>query len=105
MVLTQGPRKNPNAWMGKKVWIDRNLGQDIDVTITRDKGLVYGRILVDDWPKYITRWLEWRPRGLVIMPANDNNKNFKHKQVIRYDGKNFQEMVEAMKAVKEREKE
>jgi hypothetical protein len=103
MILTQGPKRNANAWTGKKIWIDRNLGQDVDITITRDKGLVYGKILVDDWPEYILRWLEWRPRGLVIMPASKQNENFSHNQVIRYDGKNFNEVYERMN-IKERTK-
>jgi hypothetical protein len=51
VILTQGPRRNANAWTGKKLWIDRNLGPDTDVTITRDKGLVYGKVLVDDLMK------------------------------------------------------
>ena len=97
MILTQGPRKNPSAWSGKKIWIDRHFGPDVDITITRDKGLVYGKILVDDYPEYIERWLKWRPRGLVIMPANKNNAKFKHPQVIRYDGKNYSEVVKAVK--------
>jgi len=86
MILTQGPKRNPVAWSGKKKWIDKNLGHDVDITITRDKGLVYGKILVDDWPEYILKWLAWRPRGLVIMPAGSSNKDFTHPQVIRYDG-------------------
>jgi hypothetical protein len=44
MILTQGPRKNPASWAGKKKCIDRHLGQDADITITRDKGLVYGKV-------------------------------------------------------------
>lgn len=96
MILTAGPRRNPNAWAGKKMWIDNNLGEDVEVTITRDKGLVYGRMFVDDWPEYIMRWLEWRPRGLVIMPAHKKNRGFVHPQVIRYDGKNLEEVQEAM---------
>ncbi|MEK6895552.1 MAG: hypothetical protein AABX48_03450 [Nanoarchaeota archaeon] len=96
MILTQGPRRNPASWAGKKRWVDANLGEDTDVTITRDKGLVYGRVLVDDFPEYIERWLEWRKRGLVIMPANEGNKNYRHPQVIRYDGKNLSEVVQAL---------
>jgi len=99
MILTQGPRNNPNAWSGKKIWVDKKLGTDLEITITRDKGLVYGKVLVDDWPDYIIRWLEWRPRGLVIMPAGQSNENFKHKQVIRYDGSNFNEVQVAMKQI------
>ncbi|MFH1248789.1 MAG: hypothetical protein V1660_01410 [archaeon] len=102
MILTQGPRRNPHAWSGKKLWIDKNLGQDIDITITRDKGLVYGKILVDDCPEYISRWLEWRPRGLVIMPKNESNKSFIHHQVIRYNGENLEEVITEMKRAKTR---
>lgn len=101
MILTQGPKRNPNAWTGKKLWIDRNLGQNVDITITRDKGLVYGKVLVDDWPEYIIRWLEWRPRGLVIMPANKDNISFDHPQVIRYDGTNFMKVAEALNSTLE----
>jgi 5'-nucleotidase len=103
MILTQGPRKNPDAWSGKKVWIDKNLGEDVEVTMTRDKGLVYGKVLVDDYPEYIERWLEWRPRGAVIMPANDANKNFKHPQVTRYDGNNLEEISYILEKSKIRE--
>ena len=56
MILTQGPRRNANAWTGKKLWIDKNLGQDVDITITRDKGLVYGKVLVDDWFRLSRSW-------------------------------------------------
>lgn len=100
MILTQGPRRNANAWTGKKLWIDRHLGPDTDMTITRDKGLVYGKVLVDDFPEYAERWLEWRPRGLVIMPANRNNESYLHPQVIRYDGSNLAQVREAMKNAK-----
>lgn len=100
MILTQGPRRNPSAWSGKKKWIDNSLGYDVDISITRDKSLVYGRILVDDFPGYINRWLEWRKNGLVIMPANASNENYRHEQVIRYDGENLEEVRKAMERVK-----
>jgi hypothetical protein len=97
VILTQGPKKNPSAWSGKKKWIDHNMGEDTDIILTRDKGLVYGRVLVDDYPPYLERWLAWRPRGLAIMPANQSNAGYHHKQVIRYDGSNLDEVVSAMK--------
>lgn len=98
MILTQGPSRYPSAWTGKKLWIDKNMGQEVDVTITRDKGLVYGKVLVDDFPGYIERWLRWRKNGLVIMPANDSNKNYRHAQVVRYDGTNLEEVRLVMEA-------
>lgn len=103
MILTQGPKRTPNAWSGKKIWIDRHLGATVDITITRDKGLVYGKLLVDDYPPYIERWLTWRPRGLVIMPANSGNEGFAHPQVIRYDGTNLAQVRAAMGLAKRRE--
>jgi hypothetical protein len=75
--------------MGKKMWIDKNLGTDVDITITRKKEAVYGKILVDDWPEYVLQWLEWRPRGLVIMPVQKHNISFNHPQAIHYDGSNI----------------
>jgi hypothetical protein len=104
VILTKGPDRYSNAWTGKKLWIDKELvnkeKKDFGVTITEDKDLVYGKVLVDDYPGYITPWLEWRPRGLVIMPANDNNKKFKHPQVIRYDGTNIERVADALKIIK-----
>lgn len=104
MILTQGPKKFPLSWMAKKKIVDKYLGPETDITITRDKGLVYGKILVDDYPGYIQRWLDWRDRGLVIMPANEQNKNYSHPRVIRYDGSNLELVKKAIKAVKERKR-
>ena len=100
VILTPGPRRNPASWSGKKKWIDKNLGPDVDITMTRDKGLVYGKVLVDDFPEYIERWLKWRKRGLVIMPANEGNKDYHHPQVIRYNGSNLSEVKSAMEKAK-----
>ncbi len=96
VILTQGPKKNPPAWQGKKLWIDRELGPETDIIITRDKSLVYGRVLVDDYPPYVSAWLAHRPRGLAIVPASRENANFRHKQVIRYTGDNYTEVYKAM---------
>lgn len=96
VILTQGSRKNPKSWMGKKMWIDSNISSETDVTITRDKSLMYGKVLVDDYPDYITKWLKWRPRGLVIMPAHYYNEGFEHVQVVRYNGGNYREVEKAI---------
>jgi 5'-nucleotidase len=101
MILTQGPKEKPAGWSGKIRWLMKHLPK-VDMTMTRDKGLVYGKVLVDDYPQYIERWLRHRPRGLVIMPASDGNKNFRHPQVIRYDGKNLRRVRDALKKVKNR---
>ena len=61
-ILTKGPVQATNSWAEKLQWCQRHV-PDARVTVTMDKGLVYGKVLVDDWPEYITRWLTWRPRG------------------------------------------
>ena len=100
-VLTQGPRENPVAWSHKVKWCFKHI-PDIDITITRNKGLVYGKVLVDDYPEYIQQWLAHRPRGLVIMPTQKWNKDFSHQNVIRYDGNNLSEVRYALSIVKDR---
>lgn len=85
-ILTKGPFKTTAAWEEKVLWVRLQIDHPIDITITQDKGLVYGRILVDDWPPYATRWLEHRPRGLVVMPKRSYNKDFRHPQIVLFDG-------------------
>jgi 5'-nucleotidase len=100
-VLTKGPLAAPSAWTEKLEWCQQHLA-GVPVTITRDKGLVYGKVLVDDWSPYAERWLRWRPRGLVILPAHPWNENFAHSNAIRYDGTNIATVVAALKSLKER---
>jgi len=81
-ILTKGPRKATNAWTEKLLWVQRHVGEG-HMTLTTDKGLVYGRLLFDDFPPYILRWLEWRPRGVVLMLDSHWNKDFRHPSVVR----------------------
>jgi 5'-nucleotidase len=87
-VLTKGPFKTTTAWSQKVEWCREHLG-DTPVTITEHKGLSYGRVLFDDWPPYITDWLVWRPRGLVVMLGHPWNQGFRHPNVVRIDRANF----------------
>jgi len=96
-VLTKGPKSNYTAWSEKLQWCNKHLAEYIDgVTISHDKSIVYGAVLVDDFPVYIKSWLNHRPRGLVIMPAHDYNADFIHPQVVRYDGANIDEVKARM---------
>lgn len=92
-VLTKGPASQPSAWAEKVEWCREHL-PDVPVTITPNKGQVYGRVLVDDWPPYIEAWLNARPRGLVVMPAHPWNDEafaermrFRGRGIVRYDGR------------------
>lgn len=82
VVLTKGPSTSTNAWTEKVEWCQKHLPKS-PVCIVGDKGLVYGRILMDDYPAYIEQWLEWRPRGQVLMPDQPWNEDFEHPQVTR----------------------
>lgn len=100
VILTKGPSSNPTAWKEKVEWVRDHLG-DVKITITEDKGLVYGKMLVDDYLPYMTRWLTWRPRGLGIMPVDlryHKLRNFTTENVLQYSGQTTQmnEIVKAM---------
>lgn len=101
-ILTKGPYRTTTAWTEKVDWCRANLPAEVKVTITEDKGLVYGRVLVDDYPDYVTRWLQWRPRGTVIMPQNPGNKDFRHPRVTLYDGSNRSEVYKKLHEAFER---
>jgi 5'(3')-deoxyribonucleotidase len=88
-VLTKGPRNTKTAWTQKVEWCAEHLPENTNVTITQDKSLVYGRILIDDYPGYVEGWLKNRPRGLAVMPLRPWNKDFRHSNVIHYDQKAY----------------
>ena len=103
-ILTKAPRTNFPAWAEKVEWCHKNLPMaehDIQINLVEDKGLVYGKVLVDDYPPYIERWLKWRPRGLVLMPAQEWNAGY------RFGGPNVRRveqgvlLSEAFKALEE----
>lgn len=81
-VLTKGPKRTTQAWTEKVEWCQHYL-PDVPVTVTQDKGIVYGRGLFDDYPPYLLRWLEHRPRGLCLMLDQPWNRDFSHPQVVR----------------------
>ncbi|HLD01034.1 MAG TPA: hypothetical protein VJC39_04780 [Candidatus Nanoarchaeia archaeon] len=104
-ILTHGPLSKAFAWKEKVEWFHQHIipvVPNADITITRDKGLVYGKVLVDDYPPYMERWLKNRPRGLGVMPVNDLNKLFSHPNVIKYDGTNLELVVQNLRQAYDR---
>lgn len=96
-ILTRGPKHSSGAWEQKVRWV-RSHVPDASLTITLDKSLVYGRVLVDDWPDYVTPWLKHRPRGLVVMPDQPWNQGYEHPQVVRHlPGQNEELIRERLK--------
>lgn len=96
-ILTKGPVRSSNAWTEKFEWCQQHL-PNIPITITMDKSLVYGKILIDDYPPYFESWLKYRPRGYVIVPAQKWNENYKIKsdRILRYDGSNLTDVIEIL---------
>lgn len=104
-ILTKAPSHNPAAWMEKVQWCNKHLDmtQGVGMNIVANKALVYGKVLVDDWPAYITPWMLKRPRGLVIMPAQPWNEGFEagKPNVIRATGQNILQVRNALEAIRE----
>ena len=105
-ILSKGPRKAANAWTEKLLWVQDRI-PDADVSIVHVKGRHYGRVLFDDWPKYIEPWLKYRPRGQVLMLDQPWNQGYSHPQVMRIlKGADFESyapsIILALKAAAER---
>ncbi len=105
MVLTKGPASSTASWTEKVEWCNHHV-PEIPITITQDKGLVYGKVLCDDWPNFGLRWLEWRPRGLLVVPAHrwntlDKYPEHLHPNIFRYEGPHQTEaLYQALKIVR-----
>jgi 5'(3')-deoxyribonucleotidase len=101
-ILSKSPRKIPAAAGEKIEWCVKYV-PDLPIVLSEDKGLVYGKLLCDDWPEYIERWLTWRPRGLVIAVAQPWNVGIDtkfSKNVVRFDGTNFPYVRERMQEIR-----
>jgi 5'(3')-deoxyribonucleotidase len=95
-ILTKGPKKFPSAWEEKVLWCQKHIEDDIDIHITSNKSMVYGKILYDDFPDYMETWLKHRPRGLGIMPETRYNKDYTHPNVIKWNGENLNQVKSAL---------
>jgi len=82
MVATKATPKATNAWSEKAQWCMKHM-PFAQVTVSEDKTLLYGKLLVDDYPKFGDPWLKKRPRGYVIMPDQPWNQGYEHPRVRR----------------------
>lgn len=101
-VLTKGPSRKSIAWTEKKDWCEEHLPSAL-VTITEAKRLVYGKVLVDDWPPYFTEWLHHRPRGVVIVPAQTWNvgvEDIAPANIFRYDMRDEEAHIQLFRVLK-----
>lgn len=100
-ILSKAPRKAPQAAAEKIEWCVAHVPH-MPIILSEDKGLVYGKVLVDDWPEYVERWIQWRPRGLVVAVAQPWNVDIEKlsPNVIRYTGKNYHELTKRLEAAR-----
>lgn len=98
-ILSKGPQWQHAAWAEKVQWCHKYV-PDVPIILAQDKGLVYGKMLCDDWPPYFMRWLEWRPRGLVVSVKQPWNVHVKHPNVVIYDGNNLEEVRDRMATIR-----
>lgn len=91
---TRAPSDCPSAWSEKFEWVQQQkvaglLPKDMKITITEDKGTVYGRFLCDDHIPFLNRWLQHRKRGLAILVTPDCasiNQSKLHPNIFCFDG-------------------
>jgi len=82
MVATKATPQAENAWSEKAKWCREHLPY-AKVTVSEDKTIMYGKILVDDYQKFADPWLKRRPRGYVILPDQPWNQGYEHPRVKR----------------------
>lgn len=111
-ICTRASINNPRCWMEKVQWVNRYMvSYKHKMTITQDKALMRGAVLMDDWPSYVEPWLKASSNGLVILPNRSWNQNLDHARVLRHsetpykDGTrddNDYEVYEKLKAWREK---
>jgi len=109
-ILTKGPNAVPQAWAEKLEWCQEHLREETQVTITRDKGTVYGRVLVDDYWPFMEGWLKHRKNGLGLMPGaskelmseEDLEAALDHPNVTFFDSSNLDQVKELLIRARDR---
>ncbi len=109
LILTKGPKRTKQAWTQKVEWAERHIPDAFPIITggrrsekSGGKSLVYGKVLFDDYPKFMNAWVLAHPRGLGIMPINEGNKDYHHPNVVKYDGNNLDEVRRALEIAKRR---
>lgn len=77
VICSKGSKWSKNSWTEKTEWVAEHLDEDVLMNLTQVKQLVYGRVFVDDYPAHFLPWLDHRPRGIVIVPAQEWNREVK----------------------------
>lgn len=100
-VLSKGPANNSLAWKEKVDWCQMHLNPTLIPNIVSEKGGTYGKVLYDDHVPYMEEWLKHHSRGLGIMLTNSQNEDFRHKNVLHWNG-DFATVTKALERVLKR---
>lgn len=85
IILSKGPSRRDNAWTEKVKWCHINIPDTNIIITSAEKSLVYGRVLVDDYPDYVLPWLKWRKKGIAIMPESSLTEKVNHDRIFIYN--------------------
>lgn len=101
-VVTKGPHDSPAAWADKVSWCRQHL-PGVPVVVTDSKTLVFGHVLIDDWPPYVDEWQRQWPAGLAVVPIQPWNDGVPvGPRVLRYDEVHQAEVRDALRELSAR---
>lgn len=100
-ILTKAPKTYPLAWTEKFLWCKKNIPDVDNINLTLQKKKYPGDILIDDWPDYITSWLDYNQNSKAILPLREWNKDYTHPRAIHYNGKNTEQVIQLIKDIRE----
>jgi hypothetical protein len=96
-VVTKGPHDVPAAWANKVSWCRRHL-PGVPVIVTDSKTLIFGHVLIDDWPPYVHDWQRQWPEALAVVPVQPWNDDLPlGARVLRYDSASRVEVRDALR--------
>jgi 5'-nucleotidase len=101
-VVTKGPHDAPAAWGDKVSWCRRHL-PGVPVIVTDSKTLVFGHVLIDDWPPYVHDWQQQWPAALAVVPVQPWNEGLPvSPRLLRYDRAHRAEVRDALRELSAR---
>ncbi len=100
-ILTKMPETYPLALWEKLVWCKKNTPEVDNINLTLKKRRYPGDILIDDWPSYVTAWLDYNKNGRAILPLREWNKDYQNPRAIHYTGKNIDQVKNLIAELKQ----
>lgn len=89
-IVTKMPKTYPLALWEKLSWCKKNTPDADNINLTLKKRRYPGDLLIDDWPSYVTGWLDYNKKGIAILPLREWNKDYQAPRAVHYTGKNME---------------